>query len=91
MIPSPPKPKYPAGTRVRVLQHVRVGHRRWTTSVVGTVEDEGVRPIGGMEMGGKAVYCHQPTLRLRLDDGEVTVVAVDEQTTVETLPAESTP
>jgi hypothetical protein len=85
MISSPPPPKYPAGSRVRVVQHVRVGHRRWSTNVVGTVEDEGSRPIGGMEMGGKALYCRQPTLRLRLDDGEVTVVAVDEQTTVEPL------
>ena len=82
MIPSPPKPKYAPGTRVRVIQYVRVGHRRWRTEITGTVELEGLRPVGGMEMGGKALYCHQPTLRLRLDDGEVTVVALDENTEV---------
>lgn len=85
MIPSSPQAKYEAGTRVRVVQHVRVGHRRWTTEVTGTVETEGVRPVGGMEMGSKAMYCRQPTLRLRKEDGEITVVALDEQTEVQTL------
>ncbi len=85
MIPTPSQPKYTPGTRVRVIQSVRVGHRRWTTEVVGVVEHEGLRPVGGMEMGGKSLYCRQPTIRLRKDDGEVTVVAVDEATLVEEL------
>jgi len=38
-----------------------------------------------MEMGGKSVYCHQPTLRLRRDDGEITEVALDEDTEVVAL------
>jgi hypothetical protein len=82
MFPKPPQPKYEPGTRLRVRQHVRVGHRRWVTEVAGVVEVEGMRPVGGMEMGGKSLYCHQPTLRLRRDDGEVTVVALDEGTEV---------
>ncbi len=73
------------GTKVRVIQQVRVGHRRWTTQVVGTVEAETIRPVGGMEMGGKALYCHQPTIRLRHDDGEITVVALDANTKVEPI------
>jgi hypothetical protein len=85
MIPRPPKPRYVPGTRVRVLQRVRVGHRRWATEVTGVVEQEGLRPIGGMEMGGKGLFCHQPTLRLRRDDGEVTVVTIDENTEVHEL------
>lgn len=85
MIPTPPKPKYTPGTRVRVTQSVRVGDRRWTTQVEGRVELERLRPVGGMEMGGKASYCQQPTLRLVRDDGEVIVVAVDEDTEVQTL------
>ena len=83
MIPTLPKPKFEPGTRVRVVQSVRVGHREWTTQVSGVVEREGLRPIGGMEMGGKALYCYQPTIRLRKDDGEITVVALDDETTVE--------
>ena len=86
MIPTLPKPKYAPGTRLRVTQRVRVGHRDWTTRVEGVLETEGLRPVGGMEMGGKSLYCHQPTLRLRRDDGEVTVVALDEDTLVETYP-----
>lgn len=82
MIPTPPTAKYTPGMNVRVTQFVRVGHRRWITEVFGTVEAEGVRPVGGMEMGGKAMYCRQPTLRLRKDDGEITVVALDENTEV---------
>lgn len=85
MIPTPPKPKYPPGTRVRVTQKVRVGHRRWTTQVEGVVELEGFRPVGGVEMGGRASYCHQPALRLRRDDGEVTVVALDDDTQIQTV------
>lgn len=85
MIPSPPKSRFAPGASVRVIQHVRVGHRRWTTELTGTVEAEGVRPVGGMEMGGKAMYCRQDTLRLRKPDGEITVVALDEHTEVKPL------
>ena len=85
MIPSPPKPKFEQGARVKVTQHVRIGSRAWKTEVSGVVELEGLRPVGGMEMGGKSLYCHQPTLRLRRDDGEVLVVALDDRTEVQLL------
>jgi hypothetical protein len=85
MIPTPPKPRFVPGTRIRATQFVRVGHREWTTQVVGVVEREGVRPVGGMEMGGKAMYCRQDTLRLRKPDGEITVVALDENTEVKAI------
>ncbi len=85
MIPTPPKPRFVPGTRLRITQHVRVGHREWATQVEGVVELEGFRPVGGIEMGGKSLYCHQPTLRLRCDDGEITVVALDDDTVVQTL------
>jgi hypothetical protein len=68
-----------------VTQRVRVGDRDWTTPVEGVVESEDLRPVGGMEMGGKSLYCLQPTIRLRLDDGEITVVALDEDSRIETL------
>jgi hypothetical protein len=87
MIPTPPKPKYLPGTRLRVTQFVRVGHRRWLTQVEGVFELDGRRPVGGIEMGGKASYCQQPTLRLRRDDGEIIEVAVDEDTKVEQVAA----
>jgi len=87
MIPTPPEPRYAPGTRLRVTQRVRVGRRQWDTQVEGVVEKEGLRPVGGMEMGGKASYCLQPTLRLRRDDGEVTVVALDDDTRVVDLSA----
>jgi hypothetical protein len=86
MIPTPPKPRFEPGTRVRVTQHVRVGHREWKTNVVGVVEREGVRPIGGMEMGGKAMYCRQSTVRLRREDGEIIDIACDEWTKFDILP-----
>jgi hypothetical protein len=82
MIPTPPKPRFEPGTRVRVTQFVRVGHREWSTQVVGIVEREGVRPLGGMEMGGKGLYARQKTIRLRRDDGEIIDVALDEQSQV---------
>jgi hypothetical protein len=85
MIRTAAQPEYPPGTRVRVTQHVRVGHRRWLTQVEGVVMKEGRRPVGGIEMGGKASYCHQKTLQLQRDDGELTEIAVDEETQVQTL------
>lgn len=85
MIPTPPKPKYAAGTRLRVTQYVRVGHRRWLTRMEGTVAGEGRRPVGGIEMGGKASYCQQETILLRGDDGSITDVALDAHTEVEVL------
>lgn len=90
MIPTPPKPKFAPGTLLRVTQFVRVGHRRWQTQVEGRVEAEGRRPVGGIEMGGKASYCQQPTLRLRRGDGEVMEIAVDEQTRIETVSSSET-
>jgi hypothetical protein len=83
MIPPPAKPKYPQGTRLRITHYVRVGHRRWKTQVEGVVVHEGRRPVGGIEMGGKASYCQQDTLQLRRDDGEIIEVALDSQTQVE--------
>jgi len=64
---------------------VRVGHRRWLTRVEGVVEGEGRRPVGGIEMGGKASYCQQETLRLRSDGGEITEIALDGETRIETV------
>ena len=85
MIPTPPPPKFTPGTRLRVTQYVRVGHRQWTTQTEGVVESEGYRPVGGIEMGGKASYCLQPTVRLRHDDGEITVVALDDDSVVQAV------
>ena len=85
MIPVPAPPQYPLGTRLRVTQRVRVGHRRWITQVEGVVVHESRRPVGGIEMGGKASYCHQKTVKLKRDDGELTEIAVDMETEVETI------
>ena len=85
MIAKPPKPRYPLGTRLRVTQFVRVGHLRWLTQVEGVVVHESRRPVGGIEMGGKASYCHQKTVRLKRDDGELTEIAIDQETRVETI------
>jgi len=49
------------------------------------VEGEGRRPVGGIEMGGKASYCQQETLRLRRDGGEITEIALDGETRIETV------
>jgi hypothetical protein len=87
MIPSPPQPKFLPGSRLRVIQYVRVGHRRWQTQVEGVVTKESRRSVGGIEMGGKASYCQQETLQLRRDDGELTEVAIDQNTQIETLSA----
>jgi hypothetical protein len=87
MIPRPAtiEPTWKPGTRVRVTQHVRVGHRQWKTWREGVVISESLRPIGGMEMGAKAAALNQPTLRLQSDDGEITVIALDGGTQVDVI------
>jgi len=85
MISTPAKTQYASGTRVRITQYVRVGHRRWLTRVEGVVVGESRRPVGGIEMGSKAAFCHQITLRLQRDSGEITEVALDLASQVETL------
>jgi hypothetical protein len=85
MIPTAPKPLYAPGTRVRVTQNVRVGDRRWLTQIEGVVEHESRRPVGGIEMGGKAFYCLQPTLRLRREDGEYIEIAIEDDTKVDVI------
>ena len=87
MIPRPKtmEPTWAPGTRVRVTHHVRVGHRQWTTTREGIVLSESLRPIGGMEMGAKAAALNQPTLRLKADDGEITVIAIDGGTKIEAV------
>lgn len=86
MIPMTRPRRFPApGTRVRVTQSVRVGHHKWTTEMVGTIRDEAVRPIGGMEMGMKAACSKQPTVTLQGEDGEFCVIAVDENTEIQEL------
>ncbi|MFM1802952.1 MAG: hypothetical protein RJA81_2304 [Planctomycetota bacterium] len=87
MIPRPKtiEPTWAPGTKVRVTQFVRVGHRQWKTIREGVVVSEAFRPIGGMEMGAKAAALNQPTLRIQADDGEITVIAVDGGTQVEVL------
>jgi hypothetical protein len=56
------------------------------THIEGVVTGEGRRPVGGIEMGGKASFCHQPTLQLERDDGELTLITVDEETEVKVIP-----
>ena len=84
MIPIPTS-KFVPGSKVRVVQYVRVGHRRWQTQFEGVVEREGRRPVGGIEMGGKASACQQPTVQIRKTDGEITVVALDDKTEIEVI------
>jgi hypothetical protein len=85
MIPTAPPPTYPVGTRLRIVQHVRIGSHRWATQIVGTVEGESLRPLGGIEMGAKSRFGFQPTLVLRLQDDELTTVALDDRSEVYVL------
>jgi hypothetical protein len=56
MFPARRKSIFAAGTRIRVTHYVRVGGTRWQTTVEGVVEREDHRPVGGIEMEGKASY-----------------------------------
>jgi hypothetical protein len=85
MFRTPPEPRFDRETRYRVTQYVRIGDRRWLTQVEGFIVQEDQRPVGGIEMGQKASYCRQSTIKLRGDDGDFTVIALDEHSQVEAV------
>jgi hypothetical protein len=82
----PPRTLLP-GERIRVTQRIRRRRGDWTTSVTGEVIEHAVLETGSW-------YAHCPhgklllnRLRLKKDDGEISLLTLDEHSTVELLDA----
>jgi hypothetical protein len=73
------------GDRIEVVHQVKVGLKQWTTTTVGTVEEVARRRHGLHFRRNVDDKVFSDEIKLRLDDGTVTTVRIDEFTDVKKL------
>lgn len=73
------------GTRVRIQQVIRGGNHTWTSEVEGVVLDHRAETTGSwyVHMPGDKLWLNR--LRLRKDDGEITMINLDRDSVVTIL------
>jgi hypothetical protein len=71
-----------AGTRAKVMQTIRWRDRLWQREVVGTVVSCSRQPTGSWFVHGENGRLWLHRLQLRKDDGEVTDLVLDPNSTV---------
>ncbi len=79
------------GDRVEVRHEVKVGFRRWTTSVTGTVVGTSRERHGLHYQRQRDDRVFRDTLLLTLDDGERATVTLDEFTELKRLTRDPRP
>ena len=77
----------PPGTRIRVIQQIDRREGDWHARIEGTVVDVRMRPTGSWFVGKPQGRYALKRITLRKDDGELTVLSLDEDSRVEILPA----
>ncbi len=75
------------GTRVRVTQRIAGREEIWQAPVEGEVMSLGAEPTGSWFAHGKDGRYWLGRLRLRKSDGEITTLALDQNSRVEILQA----
>lgn len=85
-IPLTSIPRLTPGTRVRVVQQIDRREGDWHCEVSGTVVRVEVRPTGSWFVGQPAGRYPLTRLTLRKDDGELSVISLDEDSRVVVLP-----
>ncbi len=93
MLPSSTRPVSPElsallrrlqpGQRIRITQTVRVGLKEWTTTVVGTFRELRYLQTGLSTDRVPEDDIVVPTVHFTKDNGELSSIAIDEQTRVE--------
>ena len=73
------------GYRIEVIHEVKVGQKTWTTSTVGTVEQVRRRRHGLHFRRNLDDKVFSDEVTLRLDDGSLSTVSIDEFTEVKRL------
>ena len=73
------------GDRIEVVHEIKVGLKTWATTTVGTVEHVGRRRHGLHFRRNVDDKVFSDEIKLKLDDGTVTTVRIDEFTDVEKL------
>lgn len=79
------------GVRVRVIQQIDRREGPWTTAVEGVLVEVGTRPTGSWFVGMPARRYPLKRLTLRKDDGELTVLSLDEDSCIEVVSPASQP
>lgn len=79
------------GRRIRVHQEIDRREGNWRGEVVGTVVEVFPQATGSWFVHGKNTRLWLNRIRLRKDDGEITIVVVDPHTRVEALPETPAP
>ena len=82
---------FPPGTRVRVGQMIDHRSDPIAAEVTGVVEAWEESPTGSWHAHGKNGKLWLSRLKLRKEDGELTLLVIDETTTIIKLEAESSP
>lgn len=73
------------GDRIEVVHQVKVGSKTWTTKTAGTVEHVGRRRHGLHYRRNIDDKVFSDEIKLRLDDGTLTTVRIDEFSEVKKL------
>lgn len=71
------------GQKIRITQTVRVGRRQWTTTVTGTFRDVNFLATGLSTERVKKDDIVVVTVHFTKDNGELSSVALDEQSKIE--------
>lgn len=80
--------KLTPGSRVRVVQQIDRREGAWTTAVEGTVVEVLDAPTGSWYAHGKKDRYWLKRLKLRKDDGEISLLGLDEDSQVVLLDQE---
>ena len=78
---------YAPGTRVRVTQQTPLRDRTWTNQVEGVVERSRQAKTGSWFAHAKDDQLWLDRLEIRLDDGEIAVLNLDQYSVVEVIQA----
>lgn len=78
---APPKP----GRRVRVTQQIAQRSQTWTNAIEGTVTRFQQSKTGSWFAHAKDDKLWLDRLELRMDDGEITILNLDQYTSIEEL------
>jgi hypothetical protein len=78
-------PQLKPGERVRIIQQIYGRDLAWTTTVEGEVLSSKPEPTGSWFAHGKRQKFWLLRVRLRKADGEVTTVAIDQNSIVQRL------
>jgi hypothetical protein len=82
----PEKTTLTPGTRVKVTQQIAARNHTWTAPTTGTVLEFKQKPTGSWYAHSKDERLWLDRLVLKLADGEITTLNLDEYSVVEILP-----